>query len=53
MVSRQIGQRSQNDGSGLTQRAHSGCVRVPPRIDATVPQRLQAAHHDWQRSHHG
>jgi hypothetical protein len=49
----QVGQRFQNAGSGLTQRAHKGSRRVPPRTGAMVPHPLQRVRHCWHRSHHG
>ncbi|MCI0689102.1 MAG: hypothetical protein L0Y54_18005 [Sporichthyaceae bacterium] len=35
---------AQASGSGLTQRAHSGLVRVPPCMGAAVPQPQQRVH---------
>jgi hypothetical protein len=35
------------------QAAHSGLVRVPPRISSTRPQPAQRARRFWHALHHG
>ena len=49
----QAGQPRQKAGSGRVQVAHSGLVRVPPRINSTWPQPAQRARRFWQALHHG
>jgi hypothetical protein len=52
-VGPQPGQPRQKDGAGRVQAAHSGLVRVPPRINSTRPQPAQRARRFWQALHHG
>jgi hypothetical protein len=44
-------QPRQNDGPERVQAAHSGLVRVPPRISSTWPQPAQRARRFWQTLH--
>src|ERR1035437_9995508 len=49
----QPGQDCQNDGSGRVHVAHSGAVRVPPRIGLTSPQPTHRAQRCRQAVHQG
>src|ERR1035437_6783753 len=49
----QPGQDCQNDGSGRVHVAHSGAVRVPPRIGLTSPQLAHRAQRCRQAVHQG
>jgi hypothetical protein len=53
VVSPQVGQAFQNDGSGRVQIAHSGSSALPPRTGRSWPQPAQWAQRFWQARHHG